>query len=139
MLGVQLDVRNTFHAELVEHVHGRAEQLGYDVVLSTVTAGRDEQRAVTTLLDFLVLMLLQANTPVGIAAALASGGILYAATRASATTQTVAAYTLVWFLLIGGFWRVVERNGQRRGPDARDRRAARRLSAPRMRRAAATG
>jgi DNA-binding LacI/PurR family transcriptional regulator len=52
LLGVQLDVRNTFHAELVEHVHGRAEQLGYDVVLSTVTAGRDEQRAVTTLLDF---------------------------------------------------------------------------------------
>jgi hypothetical protein len=85
-------------------------------LLGALMVGRVPGIAVLVIaLVFLVLMLLQANTFVGIVAALASGGILYAATRASSTTQTVAAYTLVWFLLIGGFWRVVERNAQRRG------------------------
>jgi DNA-binding LacI/PurR family transcriptional regulator len=52
LLGVLMDVRNTFHAELVEHIHEAAEQLGYDLVLSTVTRTRAEQRAMETLVDF---------------------------------------------------------------------------------------
>lgn len=52
LLGVLLDVRNQFHAELIEHLHEAAEKVGYDLVLSTVTGTRSEQRAVETLLDF---------------------------------------------------------------------------------------
>lgn len=51
LLGVMLDVRNPFHAELVEEIHDEAERLGYDLVLSTLTRTRDENRAVETLLD----------------------------------------------------------------------------------------
>jgi DNA-binding LacI/PurR family transcriptional regulator len=52
LLGVMLDIRNAFHTELVEHMHGAAERLGYDLVLSTVTSTRNEQRAVESLTDF---------------------------------------------------------------------------------------
>ena len=52
LLGAMLDVRNTFHAELVEHLHEAADAVGYDLVLSTVTRNRREDRAVETLLDF---------------------------------------------------------------------------------------
>jgi DNA-binding LacI/PurR family transcriptional regulator len=52
LLGVLMDVRNTFHAELVEDLHAAAEQRGYDLVLSTLTRTRPEGRAVETLLDF---------------------------------------------------------------------------------------
>src|SRR5512132_1578100 len=52
LLGVMMDVRNSFHAELVEELHAAAEQVGYDLVLSTLTRSRDEQRAVETLFDF---------------------------------------------------------------------------------------
>src|SRR6266566_7533293 len=51
-LGVLMDVHNTFHAELVGHIDAAAGELGYDLVLSTVTPTRDERRAVETLLDF---------------------------------------------------------------------------------------
>jgi DNA-binding LacI/PurR family transcriptional regulator len=51
LIGVVLDVRNTFHAQLVEDVDEAAERHGYDLVLSTVTRNRDERRAVETLLD----------------------------------------------------------------------------------------
>jgi DNA-binding LacI/PurR family transcriptional regulator len=51
LIGVVMDVRSTFHAQLVEDVHEAAEQHGYDLVLSTVTRTRDEARAVETLLD----------------------------------------------------------------------------------------
>ena len=46
-----MDIANPFHAQLVEDVHEAAERRGYDLVLSTVTRGRDERRAVETLLD----------------------------------------------------------------------------------------
>jgi DNA-binding LacI/PurR family transcriptional regulator len=64
-LGVMLDVRNPFHAELVEELHDEAERVGYDLVLSTLTRGRDEQRAVETLLDFRceALLLLGPDAP----------------------------------------------------------------------------
>lgn len=52
LLGVLLDVRNPFHAELVEEIHVEADRIGYEVVLSTLTRGRDEDRATETLLDF---------------------------------------------------------------------------------------
>ena len=51
LIGVMMDVRSSFHAELVEDVHEAAEEHGYDLVLSTVTRTRDEQRAVETLID----------------------------------------------------------------------------------------
>ncbi|MGY1643392.1 LacI family DNA-binding transcriptional regulator [Geodermatophilus sp. SYSU D00703] len=51
LIGVAMDVRSTFHAQLVEDVHEAAEEHGYDLVLSTVTRTRDEGRAVDTLLD----------------------------------------------------------------------------------------
>ena len=51
-LGVLLDVRNAFHAELVTDLDAAATRAGYDLVLSTVTPGRDEHRAAEILLDF---------------------------------------------------------------------------------------
>jgi len=51
-LGVTMDVRSTFHAELVEGIQAAADAAGYEVVLSAVTSGRPEERAVSTLLDF---------------------------------------------------------------------------------------
>ena len=51
-LGVMMDVRNPFHAELVEAIHDEADRIGYEVVLSTLTRHRAEDRAVETLLDF---------------------------------------------------------------------------------------
>lgn len=52
LIGLMIDVHNPFHAELVEAVHQHAEAAGWDVVLSTVTAHRDEARAISTLVDF---------------------------------------------------------------------------------------
>ncbi|MEU7659095.1 LacI family DNA-binding transcriptional regulator [Streptomyces lincolnensis] len=52
LLGVMVDIRSPFHAELVEHLHTAAEEVGYDLVLSTLTRTRDEQTAVETLLAF---------------------------------------------------------------------------------------
>ena len=51
LLGVALEVRNSFHAELVEELQAASEQVGYELVLSTVTRTQNEQRAVETLLD----------------------------------------------------------------------------------------
>jgi DNA-binding LacI/PurR family transcriptional regulator len=51
-LGVMMDVRNTFHAELVADLDVAATRLGYDLVLSTLTPARDERRAAEILLDF---------------------------------------------------------------------------------------
>src|SRR3954468_15826196 len=51
LLGVMMDVRNSYHGELVADLDEAAERAGYDVVLSTVTRGRDERRAVETLTD----------------------------------------------------------------------------------------
>jgi DNA-binding LacI/PurR family transcriptional regulator len=51
-LGVMLDVRNALHAELVGDLDVAATELGYDLVLSTLTPTRDERRAAQILLDF---------------------------------------------------------------------------------------
>jgi DNA-binding LacI/PurR family transcriptional regulator len=52
LLGVMLEVRSPFHAELVEEIQDEAARVGYEVVLSTLTRSRDEGAAVETLLDF---------------------------------------------------------------------------------------
>ncbi|MEE1803144.1 LacI family DNA-binding transcriptional regulator [Streptomyces sp. NPDC101062] len=52
VLGVTFDIRNSFHAELVENLYVAAEEVGYDLALSTLTRIRDEGQAVETLLDF---------------------------------------------------------------------------------------
>lgn len=51
-LGVTMNIRSSFHAELVEGIQAAADVAGYEVVLSAVTPGRPEERAVSTLLDF---------------------------------------------------------------------------------------
>jgi len=73
LLGVLLEIRNPFHAELVEDLHLVSEGRGYDLVLSTVTADRDERQAIDTLLDFRceALILLAPNTPAARLGALA--------------------------------------------------------------------
>jgi DNA-binding LacI/PurR family transcriptional regulator len=73
LIGVVMDVRSTFHAQLVEDVHDAAEAHGYDLVLSTVTRTRDERRAVETLLDSRceALVLLGPNAPAARLSALA--------------------------------------------------------------------
>jgi len=66
-LGVLMDVRNTFHAELVADLDAAATRLGYDLLLSTVTPARDERRAAEALLDFRceALVLLGPDDPAG--------------------------------------------------------------------------
>ncbi len=51
LLGVSMNVRSTFHAELLEDLQATADERGYDVVVSPLTRTRDERRAVETLLD----------------------------------------------------------------------------------------
>jgi DNA-binding LacI/PurR family transcriptional regulator len=51
-LGVVMDVRNTFHAELVAEMDAAATQRGYDLVLSALTPTRDQRAATEILLDF---------------------------------------------------------------------------------------
>lgn len=51
LIGAMLDVRNTFHAELVADLHDVAEAAGYDLLLSTITPTRDSRRAIETLMD----------------------------------------------------------------------------------------
>lgn len=52
LLGVMLDVRSPFHAELVEEIQVEADRVGYEVVLATLTRSHDEERALSSLLDF---------------------------------------------------------------------------------------
>jgi DNA-binding LacI/PurR family transcriptional regulator len=51
-LGVFMDVRNTFHAEMVADIDAAATRRGYDLVLSVLTPTRDERAATEILLDF---------------------------------------------------------------------------------------
>lgn len=52
LLGVMLDVRSPFHAELTEEIQVEADRIGYEVVLATLTRRHDEQHALSSLLDF---------------------------------------------------------------------------------------
>ena len=66
-LGVMMDLRDTFHAELVADLDVAATKLGYDLVLSTLTPARNERRAAEILLDFRceALILLGPQEPMG--------------------------------------------------------------------------
>jgi LacI family transcriptional regulator len=52
LIGVAALIRNSFHAEVVEHIVGAADRAGYEVVLGAVTPTHDESRVIDTLLDF---------------------------------------------------------------------------------------
>lgn len=73
LLGVMIDIGSAFHAAIVAHLHEAAEELGYDLVLSTVTRIRKEERAIETLVDFRceALILLGPTDPAARLAALA--------------------------------------------------------------------
>ncbi|WP_416970718.1 LacI family DNA-binding transcriptional regulator [Streptomyces sp. 4F14] len=72
LLGVMVDIHSPYHAELVEHLHDAAEEVGYDLVLSTLTRTRDENTATRTLLAFRseALILLGPTSPAETLAAL---------------------------------------------------------------------
>ncbi|MEX3105758.1 MULTISPECIES: LacI family DNA-binding transcriptional regulator [unclassified Streptomyces] len=72
LLGVMVDIHSPYHAELVEHLHEAAEEVGYDLVLSTLTRTRDEDTATRTLLAFRseALILLGPTSPAETLAAL---------------------------------------------------------------------
>ncbi len=52
LIGVMANIRNTFHAELVEDIVAEADGFGYEVVLGAVTPTHGEAAVVDTLLDF---------------------------------------------------------------------------------------
>ena len=52
LIGVMANVRNSFHAELVEYLVAAADAAGYEIVLGAVTPTHGEAKAVETLLDF---------------------------------------------------------------------------------------
>ena len=51
LLGVVFGVQHAFHGDLVGGLYTAADALGYELALSAVTPGRDEQRAVGSLLQ----------------------------------------------------------------------------------------
>ena len=51
-LGVTINLRTAFHAELVETIQATAAACGYEIVPAFITAGQDENRAIETLLAF---------------------------------------------------------------------------------------
>ncbi|MER5225247.1 LacI family DNA-binding transcriptional regulator [Streptomyces flaveus] len=50
LVGVQFDLRQPFHADMVEALYAAAGAAGYQIALSAVAASRSEQEAVETLL-----------------------------------------------------------------------------------------
>lgn len=52
LIGVTTNIRNSFHAEIVENIVAAADRAGYEVVLGAVTPTHDESKVIETLLDF---------------------------------------------------------------------------------------
>ncbi|EID77514.1 LacI family transcription regulator [Rhodococcus opacus RKJ300 = JCM 13270] len=52
LVGVTADIRNSFHAEMVEYIVAAADDYGYEVVLGALTPTHPEPKVVETLLDF---------------------------------------------------------------------------------------
>ncbi|MGC9543385.1 LacI family DNA-binding transcriptional regulator [Streptomyces sp. UG1] len=50
LIGVQFEIREPFHTDLVEHLYAVAESAGYQIALSAVAASRSERQAVESLL-----------------------------------------------------------------------------------------
>ena len=80
LLGVVFGVQHPFHGDLVDGLYTAADGVGYELALSAVTPGRDEERAIASLLqdrcEALVLLGPQAPTAylAGLAARLVSSG-----------------------------------------------------------------
>jgi Transcriptional regulators len=72
-LGLTMTLRDAHQAELAEEVQAAADGCGYEIVLSAVTRGRDERRAIETLLEYRceALLLIGPTSPVSEIAALA--------------------------------------------------------------------
>ena len=51
LLGVVFGVQHAFHGDLVDGLYAAADRVGYELALSAVTPGRDEERAVGSLLQ----------------------------------------------------------------------------------------
>ena len=51
-IGVTINIRNSFHAEIVEDIVAAADRAGYEVVLGAVTPTHGEAKVIDTLLDF---------------------------------------------------------------------------------------
>ncbi|MGB3355617.1 MAG: LacI family DNA-binding transcriptional regulator [Mycobacterium sp.] len=51
-LGITINIRNSFHTEIAEHIVAAADQKGYEVVLGAVTPTHGEAKVIDTLLDF---------------------------------------------------------------------------------------
>ncbi|HEY6797221.1 MAG TPA: LacI family DNA-binding transcriptional regulator [Kineosporiaceae bacterium] len=52
LLGVTVQLGHPFHADVVAGLYPAVERYGYELVLSATAPGRDERRAVETLLDY---------------------------------------------------------------------------------------
>ena len=52
LIGVMANIRNSFHAEMVEDIVEAADKAGYEVVLGAVTPTHGESKVIDTLLDF---------------------------------------------------------------------------------------
>jgi DNA-binding LacI/PurR family transcriptional regulator len=64
MIGVLFGVAGRFHFELIDGLYTAAEELGWDLVLSALTASRDEKRALDSLHDFRFDALVMLGPPV---------------------------------------------------------------------------
>lgn len=64
-LGLTMALRDAFQAELAEEVQAAADAMGYEIVLSAVTRGRDERQAIETLLEYRceALLLIAPDSP----------------------------------------------------------------------------
>ena len=72
LIGVMTNIRNSFHAEMVEDIVEAADRAGYEVVLGAVTPTHGEPKVIDTLLDFRCegVLLLGPESPTGELAAL---------------------------------------------------------------------
>ena len=52
LIGLTVEIRNAFHADLVEAIQTAADDAGYEIVLSAVGGNHSEARSVSTLLEF---------------------------------------------------------------------------------------
>ncbi|CUR57767.1 putative LacI family transcriptional regulator [metagenome] len=64
MVGVVFGVANSYHFELIDGLYLAAEERGWDLVLSALTASRDEKRALDSLQDFRFDALVMLGPPV---------------------------------------------------------------------------
>ncbi|WP_217546304.1 LacI family DNA-binding transcriptional regulator [Streptomyces sp. GbtcB6] len=74
LIGVQFEIQEPFHTDLVERLYAAAESAGYQLALSAVAAGRSERQAVESLLGDRceALVLLGPRAPAGRLAELAA-------------------------------------------------------------------